>query len=100
MYQSAESGQDLDSSSIEISQHVTEPILSEQQKYRKAFQVAQSLSQQLSTFGMRDFTDGLETLESLSRIWGKGKRAIVVVWYCNSYVYSIETIRIIIYMHV
>ena len=77
MYQSAESGQDLDSSSIEISQHVSEPILSKQQKYRKAFQVAQSLSQQLSTFGMRDFNDGLETLESLSRIWGKGKKAIV-----------------------
>ena len=77
VYQSAESGQDLDSSSIEISQHVSEPILSEQQKYRKAFQVAQSLSQQLSTFGMRDFNDGLETLESLSRIWGKGKKAIV-----------------------
>ena len=63
--------------SIEISQHVSEPILSEQQKYRKAFKISQSLSQQLSTFGMRDFNDGIEVLQSVADLWRKGKKIFV-----------------------
>ena len=73
-------GQDSEFSAednIEVSQHVSEPILSETQKYRKAFKIAQSLSQQLSTFGMHDFNDGVEVLQAVSHIWGKGKKAFV-----------------------
>ena len=62
---------------IEISQHVSEPVLSETQKYRKAFKIAQTLSHQLSTFGMRDFNDGIEVLQSVSHSWDKGKKVFV-----------------------
>ena len=49
------SGSDVDG--INISMHISEPasaVLSEQQKYRKAFKVAQNLCQQLSTFSMHE----------------------------------------------
>lgn len=55
---------------VEISQHVPSPtrssniVLSEQRKYRKAFKIAQSLSQQLSSFGMKDFTEGIDALQT------------------------------------
>lgn len=81
-YQHADSGcdQDLDFSgenNIEITHHVSEPILSEMQKYRKAFKIAQTLSQQLSSFGMRDFNDGIEVLQAVSHLWEKGKKVFV-----------------------
>lgn len=65
---------------IDISTHVCEPtsaVLSEQQKYRKAFKVAQKLCQQVSTFGMRDFTEGLEVLQSVANLWDQGKKVSV-----------------------
>ena len=62
---------------IEVSQHVSGHVLSEQQKYRKAFKMAQTLSQQLSTFGMRDFNEGMEVLQSVSTLWQKEKKVIV-----------------------
>lgn len=72
------SGNDADS--INISTHIFEPasaVLSEQQKYRKAFKVAQNLCQQLSTFGMRDFNEGIEVLQSVASLWDGGKKVFV-----------------------
>lgn len=61
---------------IEISTH-TSAVLSEQQKYRKAFKVAQRLCQQVSTFGMRDFNEGLDVLQSVANLWNEGKKVSV-----------------------
>ena len=69
-----------DAGDIDISTHISEPasaILSEQQKYRKAFKVAQNLCQQLSTFGMRDFNEGIEVLQSVASLWDGGKKVFV-----------------------
>ena len=46
-------------------------------KYRKAFKVAQNLCQQLSTFGMRDFNEGIEVLQSVASLWDGGKKVFV-----------------------
>ena len=72
------SGSDADG--IDISTHISEPasaVLSEQQKYRKAFKVAQNLCQQLSTFGMNDFNEGIEVLQSVASLWDGGKKVFV-----------------------
>ena len=69
-----------DADGIDISTHISKPasaVLSEQQKYRKAFKVAQNLCQQLSTFGMHDFNDGLEVLQSVASLWNGGKKVYV-----------------------
>ena len=69
-----------DADGIDISTHISEPapaVLSEQQKYRKAFKVAQNLCQQLSTFGMHDFNEGIEVLQSVASLWDKGKKVFV-----------------------
>ena len=52
-------------------------VLSEQQKYRKAFKIAQNLCQQLSTFGMRDFNEGVEVLQSVGHLWELGKKVLL-----------------------
>lgn len=62
---------DCDVDNMDISMHISDPssaILSQQQKYRKAFKVAQNLCQQLSTFGMCGFNKGIEVLQSLSNL--------------------------------
>ena len=69
-----------DAYGIDISTHISEPgsaVLSEQQKYRKAFKVAQNLCQQLSTFGMHDFNEGIEVLQSVASLWDGGKKDFV-----------------------
>ena len=73
---------------IEIFEHVSSPsssnvVLSEQQKYRKAFKIAQVLSQELSSFGMRDFTEGIKGLEAIKSAWENGKR--IRVYECGKY---------------
>ena len=71
---------DSDADGVDISTHISEPasaVLSEQQKYRKAFKVAQNLCQQLSTFGMRDFNEGIEVLQSVASLWDGGKKVFV-----------------------
>ena len=86
------SGSDADG--IDISTHISEPasaVLSEQQKYRKAFKVAQNLCQQLSTFGMHDFNEGIEVLQSVASLWDGGKKFLferqqVVLQYSIQYV--------------
>ena len=62
---------------LDISTCIFEPkstVLSEQQKYKKAFKVAQNLCQQLSTFGMHDFIEGMQVLQSVASLWNGGKR--------------------------
>ena len=70
-----------DSSSIEFAEHSSHEsrsrVLSEQEKYRKAFKVAQSLAQRVSCFGMRDFEEGLSVLNSVASLWDDGKKVIV-----------------------
>ena len=71
---------DSDADGVNISTHISEPasaVLSEQQKYRKAFKVAQNLCQQLSTLYMRDFNEGIEVLQSVSSLWDGGKKVFV-----------------------
>ena len=71
---------DSDVDSMDISMHFSEPasaVLSEQQKYRKAFKVAQNLCQQLSTFGMGGFNEGMEVLLSVASLWGEGKKVFI-----------------------
>ena len=63
-----------------VSLYTSEPVstvLSEQQKYRKAFKIAQNLCQQLSTFGMRDFNEGVEVLQLVGHLWEQGKKVFV-----------------------
>ena len=52
-------------------------VLSEQQKYRKSFNIGQRLCQQLSTFGMHDFNEGTEVLQSIAHLWEKGKKVVI-----------------------
>ncbi len=52
-------------------------VLSEQQKYRKSFDIGQCLCQQLSTFGIHDFNEGIEVLQSIAHLWEKGKKIVV-----------------------
>ena len=51
--------------------------MSEQEKYRKAFKVAQSLAQKVSCLGMRDFEEGLAVLNSVASLWDEGKKVII-----------------------
>ena len=72
------SGSDADA--INISKHFSESasaVLSEQQKYRKVFKVAQNLCQQLFSFGMRDFNKRIEVLQSEASLWDGGKKVFV-----------------------
>lgn len=71
------SGSDADG--INISTHISEPastVLSEQ-KYRKASKVTQNLCQQLSTFGIHDFNEGIEVLQSVATLWDGGKKVLL-----------------------
>ena len=66
--------------SIDISTHISEPssaILSEQQKYRKVFKITQNLCQKLSTFGMSDFNEGIQVLQSVGSLWDGGRKVFV-----------------------
>ena len=59
------------------SEPTTSKALTEQEKYKKAFQVAQCLAQHLSTVGMKDFEEGLELLKSIKSRWDEGKKLSV-----------------------
>ena len=70
---------DFDDSSLNISEaHTkTKPILSQHDKYRKAFHVAQKLSTVVSESPMREFKEKLAVLEKLLELWEQGNEAIV-----------------------
>ena len=57
---------------------VTSKVLTEQEKYKQAFQVAQCLAQQLSTVGMKDFEEGLQLLQTIKLRWDEGKKLNVL----------------------
>ena len=70
---------DFDDSSLNISEaHTkTKPILSQHDKYRKAFHVAQKLSTVVSESPMREFKEKLAVLEKLLELWEQGNEVIV-----------------------
>ena len=63
---------------ISLDQAPPSRILTEQEKYKKAFQVSQSLAQQLSSLGMKDFREGLSFLQTIKSMWDVGKKVVVV----------------------
>ena len=54
-------------------------VLTEQEKYKKAFQVAQSLAQHLSSLGMKEFEEGFQVLKEIKSKWDEGKKLSVMV---------------------
>ena len=63
---------------IGLDQGCPSRILTEQEKYKKAFQVAQSLAQQLSSLGMNEFREALSVLQTIKSMWDVGKKVVVV----------------------
>ena len=61
-------------SSVDISvvHPISKPILSQQEKYRKAFHVSQKLASLASEAPMREFNEKLRCLEEIARIWECG----------------------------
>ena len=53
-------------------------VLTEHQKYRKAFTVAQDIAQKLATKGMNDFEEGMTDLMFLHEMWSRGKRVRIM----------------------
>ena len=56
----------------------TSAILTEQEKYKKTFKITQSLAQQLSCWGMKEFEEGLSLLKVVKSTWEQGKKLAVV----------------------
>ena len=75
----ADPDSDFDDSSLNISEiHMkTKPILSQHDKYRKAFHVAQKLSTVVSESPMREFNEKLAVLEKLLEMWEQGSEIII-----------------------
>ena len=57
-----------------LNQQVPSRLLTEHEKYRKAFIIAQDLAQRVSICGMKDFESGIQELENLRCLWDQGKR--------------------------
>ena len=53
-------------------------VLTEQEKYKKAFQIAQHLAQHLSSLGMKEFEEGLQVLKIIKSKWEEGKKLTIV----------------------
>jgi len=53
-------------------------VLSQHEKYRKAFHIMQKLASLASEAPMREFEEQLETLEKLLALWQNGSQAVVV----------------------
>ena len=66
-YRDAESSVD-----VSVVHPISRPILSQQEKYRKAFHVSQKLASLASEAPMRDFNEKLRCLEEIARIWESG----------------------------
>ena len=63
---------------ISLDQGYPSRILTEQEKYKKAFQVTQNLAQQLSSLGMNEFRDELSVLQTIKSMWDVGKKVVVI----------------------
>jgi hypothetical protein len=75
--QSPDSDFDDSSSNIREIHMKTKPILSQHDKYRKAFHVAQKLSTVVSESPMREFNEKLAVLEKLSKLWEQGNEVVL-----------------------
>lgn len=91
---------DFDDSSLNISEvHMkTKPILSQHDKYRKAFHVAQKLSTVVSESPMREFDEKLAVLEKLLKLWEQGHKVVLTnaseVDITGSYMYMYMCIHV------
>lgn len=56
----------------------TQKVVSQHEKYRKAYHVTQKLASLASEAPMREFEEQLATLEKLLALWQNGARAVVV----------------------
>jgi zinc finger SWIM domain-containing protein 3 len=74
----AESTSDFDSS-LTINEHAvrTKPILSQHDKYRKAFRITQKLTSIVSEAPMREFEEKLESLKRIVHMWETGSQVIL-----------------------
>ena len=72
----AETIPDYDDSSLTISQQpiMTKAILSQHEKYHKAFRITQKLTSILSEAPMREFEEKLSTVNGLIRMWEDGSQ--------------------------
>ena len=52
--------------------------LTEQEKYKKAFQVAQRLAQHHSSVGMKEFEEGFQLLKTIKSKWDEGKKLSII----------------------
>ena len=55
----------------------TQKVLSQHEKYRKAYHVTQKLASLASEAPMREFGEQLATLEKILALWQKGSQAVV-----------------------
>ena len=53
-------------------------VLTEQEKYKKAFQIVQKLSQHLSSLGMKEFEEGCQVLKTIKSKWDEGKKVAII----------------------
>lgn len=69
----------FDDSSITVHEQAvsTKSILSQQEKYHKAFRTAQKITSILSEAPMREFEGKLATLKTLMQLWEKGAEVII-----------------------
>ena len=74
----AESTSDFDNS-LTIIEHAvrTKPILSQHDKYRKAFRITQKLTSIVSEAPMREFEEKLESLKRIVHMWETGSQVIL-----------------------
>lgn len=65
---------------VDMLQSDPEPskVLTEQEKYKKAFQVAQCLAQHLSSVGMKEFEEGFQLLKTVKSKWNEGKKLSII----------------------
>jgi len=70
---------DLDDGSLNVSvaRTKTQLILSQQDKYRKAFHVAQRLSGVVSESPMREFNEKMQVLKRLLNLWEQGDEVVL-----------------------
>lgn len=75
----AEPSSTFDDSSFMITEHVvsTKPILSQHEKYHKAFRITQKLTSIVSEAPMREYEGKLATIKKLVEIWEKGSEVVI-----------------------
>ena len=86
----------------------TKPILSQHEKYRKAYHVTQKLTAVVSESPMREFNEKLAVLEKLLHMWEQGNEVILsnasdipnagmdpdACWYMYCDIFTLNTYRL------